>query len=206
MSDSTYQYKETSVPLECYEWDRTWIAHTENFDAKRVFYIGDSISWDGIRPSLQKMVENEFYIDALATSKALDNPYFLPTLDLMFRQVHQPNLILLNNGLHGWHLKDDSDYPKLLEKLIVAIRDRLNVSVAVVLTTRVSDTERNRRVQARNQSARTVAEKLGCPVFDLYTPSEIHSNLQDGGGVHFFKEGYDLLAEAILPNLRELLN
>lgn len=205
MSDFTYQYKETSVPLECYEWDRTWIAHTEDADVKRVFYIGDSISC-GVRPSLQKMVGNEFYIDALATSKALDNPHFLPTLDLIFRQVRKPNVILLNNGLHGWHLKDDDAYPKLLEQFILAIRERLDVPVAVVLTTCVANKDRNLRVQARNQSARTVAEKLGCPVLDLYTPSETHSDLQDGGGVHFFKEGYDCLAQAILPDLRTLLN
>lgn len=206
MSDSTYQYKETSVPLECYEWDRTWIAHTEDTEAKRVFYIGDSISWDGVRPSLQKMVGNEFYIDALATSKALDNPHFLPTLDLMFRQIRKPNLILLNNGLHGWHLTDDADYPKLLERFILAIREHLDVPVAMVLTTRVANEDRNLRVQARNQSARIVAEKLGCPVLDLYTPSETYAPLQCSDGVHYSGEGYGHLAEAILPDLRNLLN
>lgn len=205
MSDSTYEYKEPVVPLERYEWERTWNNHTEVSDAKRVFYIGDSISWDGVRPSLQKMVGDEFYIDALATSKALDNPYFLPTLDLMLRQVHKPNLVLLNSGLHGWHLTDDDAYPKGLEQFILAIRERLDVPIAVVLTTRVANEDRNLRVQARNQSARAVAEKLGCPVLDLYTPSETYSDLQDGGGVHFFKEGYDRLAEAILPSLRDLL-
>ncbi len=206
MSDSTYQYKETSVSLECYEWDRTWIAHTENTEAKRIFYIGDSISWDGVRGAVQRIVKDEFYIDALATSKALDNPYFLPTLDLMFRQVRKPNLILFNNGLHGWHLKDNSDYPELLEKFILAIRERLDVPVAVVLTTRVANEDRNQRVLARNQSACAVAEKLGCPVIDLYTPSETYSDLQDRGGVHYSDEGYDRLAESILPEIRNLLN
>ena len=206
MSDSTYQYKESSVPLECYEWDRTWIAHTENQVAKRIFYIGDSISWDGIRGAVQRIVKDEFYIDALATSKALDNPSFLPTLDLMLRQVRKPDLILFNNGLHGWHLKDDSDYPELFEKFLLAIWERIDVPVAVVLTTRVANEDRHRRVLARNRSAQAVAEKLGCPVIDLYTRSEEFAHLQGGDGVHYSGEGYTRMAEAILPELRNLLN
>ncbi len=205
MSDSTYQYKESSVPVEHYEWERTWFIHTENTDAKRVFYIGDSISWDGIRPSLQKMVGKEFYIEALATSKGLDNPYLIPTLDLILRQISKPDLILLNNGLHGWHLTDGESYPELLEKFILVIRERLDVPIAVVLTTRVADEDRNLRVQARNQSARAVAEKLGCPVIDLYTPSETYAHLQKKDGVHYSEEGYDRLAETILPDVRDLL-
>ena len=41
MSDFTYQKNETAIPRETYEWDRTWIEHTEITDAK-VF----PVSWD----------------------------------------------------------------------------------------------------------------------------------------------------------------
>ena len=205
MSDSTYEYKEASVSLECYEWDRTWIAHTENADAKRIFYIGDSISWDGIRAPMQRIVGNGFYIDALATSKALDNPYFLPTLDLMFRQVRKPDLILFNNGLHGWHLKDDSDYPELYERFLLALKERTDVPVAVVLTTRVADPQRNLRVIARNSAAVVSANKLNLPVLDLYTPSEAFASFQKNDGVHFSPEGYDALANSVLGQIRGLL-
>lgn len=205
MSDSTYEYRESTVPLERYEWDRTWISHTEDHNAKRVFYVGDSISWDGVRPEVQNIVGREFLIDALATSKALDNPCFLPTLDLMFQQVHKPNLIIVNNGLHGWHLSDEKEYPALLESFLLSLKELINVPIGVVLTTFVADANRNLRVNARNAAAISVAEKLGYPIIDLYSTSEKHADLQRSDGVHFSPEGYQRLAETMVPRLRELL-
>jgi hypothetical protein len=204
MGDFTYEFGDSSLALETYEWDRTWIEHTENTDAKRVFYIGDSISW-GIRPEMQKRVGTEFLTDALASSKALDNPFLLSTLDLFFRQVKKPDLLIVNNGLHGWHLSDEGDYPDLLEKFLLALKRKLNCPVAVVLTTRVAHEGRNGRVQARNASAVTVAERIGCPVIDLYTPSETYRDLQTGDGVHYSNEGYRALAEILATEIRALL-
>lgn len=205
MSDSTYEFSEAKVPLERYEWDRTWIAHTEDKETKRIFYVGDSISWDGIRGVMQNIVGNEFYMDALATSKALDNPYFLPMLDLMFRQIQTPKLMLFNNGLHGWHLDDEREYPVLLERLLRCVMERYHVPVAVVLTTRVKDPQRNLRVNVRNREAVAVAEKLNLPVIDLYTPSQEYASLQGEDGVHFSREGYNALANSILGQIRNLL-
>lgn len=204
MGNLTYQFGDSSVPRETYEWDMTWFEHTENTDAKRVFYVGDSISW-GIRPVMQRKVGKEFLIDAVASSKALDNPFFLPTLELSFRQVKIPDLLIVNNGLHGWHLSDDTEYPELLEQFLVALKNRLNCPIAVLLTTRVADVGRNERVKVRNAAAVTVAEKNGFPVIDLYAPSEIYSHLQTGDGVHFSAEGYQALADVLLSNLRDLL-
>lgn len=204
MSDFTYQLGDSSVPHETYEWDRTWIEHTENTTLPRVFYIGDSISW-GIRPEMQKQVSSEFLIDAVASSKGLDNPFLLPTLDLFFRQVKKPDLLIVNNGLHGWHLSDDAEYPRLLEEFLLALRERLQIPVAVVLTTRVADAGRNERVKARNAAAVAVAKKIGCPVIDLYTPSETYAGLQAGDGVHYSGEGYQRLAEGMADVIRTLL-
>ena len=205
MSDSTYEFSETKAPLECYEWDRTWIAHTEDKETRRIFYVGDSISWDGIRGAMQNIVGSEFYIDALATSKALDNLYLLPMLDLMLRQIQKPKLMLFNNGLHGWHLDDEKEYPVLLERLLRYLTETYHVSVAVVLTTRVKDPQRNLRVNVRNREAAAVAEKLNLPVIDLYCPSEEYASLQKEDGVHFSREGYNALAKSILGQIRNLL-
>ena len=200
MSDLTYQNNETTVPLETYEWDRTWWEHTENKTAKRVFYLGDSISW-GIRPEMQAMVKTEFLVDALATSKAPDNPYLLPTLDLVLQQTNSVDIILVNSGLHGWHLQDDTEYPTLLRALLTQLKEHCP-SVAVLLTTCVENKERNARVIARNKSASKVAMELGCPIVDLYTPSLqcIHTD-----GVHLNREGYQTLATVIVEALRPLL-
>lgn len=200
MSDFTYQKNETAIPRETYEWDRTWIEHTEITDAKRVFYIGDSISW-GIRPTAQKTVGKEFLFDALASSKALDNPFFLPTLDLFLQQVNQPDLLLFNHGLHGWHLEDETAYAQAFDAFVKALQERIS-RVAVVLTTAVADEKRNARVLARNAAARRVAEERGCPVIDLYTPSLSCTHTD---GVHFDGEGYRILADALVSAVRPLL-
>lgn len=200
MSEFTYQAGETRIPLETYEWDRTWLEHTENTSAKRVFYVGDSISW-GVRPEAQKIVGAEFLIDALATSKALDNPFLLPTLDLFLRQGKSPDLMIVNNGLHGWHLEDETEYAEGLKGFLCALKERCSI-VAVVLTTCVSDEARNARVEIRNAAARRIAEELNCPVIDFYTPS---LNCTHTDGVHFNGDGYRILAETLVTQVRTLL-
>ena len=200
MSHFTYQVDETGVPLETYEWDRSWWEHTENKTAKRVFYIGDSISW-GIRPEAQRLVKSEVLFDALATSKSLDNPYLLRTLELVLQQTASAEAILVNNGLHGWHLRDETDYPQFFRKLLEELK-KYQPNVAVILTTCVADPQRNARVLARNEGAASVAKELGCAVIDLYTPS-LQCAHRDG--VHFNAEGYCSLAEVLVSHVREIL-
>ena len=201
MADFTYQGKDSTLALERYEWDRTWIERTENAESPRVMYLGDSISW-GIRPEAQRSVGQEFLMDALATSKALDNPWYLPTWDLLLQQTATPVLTVVNNGLHGWHLKDEEEYGPLFRAFLEEVRKRCG-KIAVVLTTCVADEARNLRVQTRNRVAARVARDLGCPVIDLYTPS-LQGKHSDG--VHFDAEGYRLLAGVLVENLRALLD
>ena len=201
MADFTYQSEERSVPLETYEWDRTWFEHTENTASERVFYIGDSISW-GIRPEAQKTVGSEFLIDAFATSKAVDNPFLLPTLDLLLRQGRPPALMLVNSGLHGWHLEDNTEYAEGMRQLLRALKERCP-SVAVVLTTCVADPRRNERVKTRNDVAQKIAEEMNCPILDFYSPSLSCTHTD---GVHFNGDGYRCLANILVSEIRALLN
>ena len=199
MSDFTYQNQDSSVPLERYEWDRTWLERTENISSPRVLYVGDSISW-GIRPEAQKILGSEILIDALATSKALDNPWFLPTLDLLLRQGRAPGMILVNNGLHGWHLEDEREYADLLKGFLLELKKRIPRCI-LLLTTGVEDLARNQRVILRNQAARAVAAALECPVVDLYTPA---ISCRHTDGVHFDVAGYRALAQVLVTELRAL--
>ena len=200
MTDFTYQNKETAAPRETFEWDRTWCEHTEDRTAKRVFYVGDSISW-GVRPDAQKKLGNTLRIDALASSKALDNPFFLPTLDLFLQQVPSVDLLIVNNGLHGWHLADETSYFEALDAFVQALQKRVS-RVAVVLTTCVEHEGRNARVQVRNAMARRVAEVRGCPVIDLYAPSLTCTHTD---GVHFDAGGYGVLSDALIASLQKIL-
>ena len=105
----TYEKEATNTPLEVYEWDNVWWEQTNNTTAKRVLYIGDSISYC-TRNVVTATANEEILVDGFATSKALDNPYFLPTLKLFMEQQPGRDAVLLNNGLHGWHLDEETGY------------------------------------------------------------------------------------------------
>ena len=118
MSDFTFEKRNIKTSLETYEWDNVWIEHACDTEHKRVLYIGDSISC-GTRRIATERTHEKIYFDGLGTSKALDNPYFIPTIDLFVSQLPKlPDAIIFNNGLHGWHLDDTTDYGVYYEKIL----------------------------------------------------------------------------------------
>jgi hypothetical protein len=204
MNSATYEFETTRNTLETYEWDRMWIDHPYDTDSKRILYIGDSIS-EGIRKIMPKMEENRFLWDAFATSKGADNPCFSEMLRLFRQQTPNCDVLLFNNGLHGWHLDDETEYPDAYEKILNVLRAEWSESVIVpVLTTCLADSERNTRVKRRNEAARSIAAKYQLPVLDLYSVAESHATLMIDDGVHFSPEGYEALAQEILAFLRDL--
>ena len=121
-----------SYILETYEWDNTWIERTEKTDAKRVLYIGDSISC-GTRTQANKLADGEILFDGFGTSKSLDNPFYFESLSIFTKQLPYRNAVIFNNGLHGWHLSEEA-YEKLyiefLEKLIKALEEYCEKAVS----------------------------------------------------------------------------
>ena len=64
-----------NTELETYEWDNVWFEQANQPDAKRVLYIGDSISC-GTRHQATIAAGNKIFFDGIGTSKAVDNQYF----------------------------------------------------------------------------------------------------------------------------------
>ena len=112
MSDFTYETENRSNRYETYEWDDMWIDHANETDRKRAAYIGDSISV-GTRRIATARTNEEILFDGFGTSKALDNPYFKDSIRLFFKQLPNVDTVLFNNGLHGWHLNDETEYKAL---------------------------------------------------------------------------------------------
>lgn len=185
---------------ETYEWDDIWIEHADEPDRKRVLYIGDSIS-RGTRHIATARTEQKILFDNFATSKALDNPYFKDELHLFAAQQGQRSAVLFNNGLHGFHLDDETEYRDHYEDMVrFLIREFDGIPVFILLTTHIADADRNERVILRNRTAREVADKYGLPVIDLYAVTEqIPDQLSDG--VHLTQAGYRVLADAIIKAL-----
>ena len=204
MSNFTYEEKKTSNKYETYEWDNTWLEHINDGDVKRVMYIGDSISC-GIRRIATAKTNNEIYFDGLGTSKAIDNPYFEETIKLFEKQEGYRNAILFNNGLHGWHLDDDSEYGFYFDKIVKFLTEEFkDIPIFVVLTTFIKDESRLNRVLKRNEVAKKIAAKYNLPIIDLYSVSENILDKMNDDGVHFKEEGYEILAEKIIEEINKM--
>ncbi len=204
MRDLTYETGENKEVFETYEWDNTWIEFANDKFANRILYIGDSISGD-TRYYLNELLNDNALVDRFGTSKALDNPYFFESLKVYTKQLPKIDAILFNNGLHGWHLNDDTEYPAYYEKMLEFLIKEYNVPIYIVLTTSVKDIERNNRVIERNEAVLKIAEKYNLKTIDLYTASFVNSYMLSDDGVHFVQEGYKLLAQTILNGLKENL-
>ena len=206
MSNYTYEFENKSAKLETYEWDNVWWEQTGKTNVPRALYIGDSISC-GTRKIATSLSKGEMLFDGFGTSKALHNQYYTEALSLFARQQGEREIILFNNGLHGWHLDDNEQYPELYERVVeFLLKEFKNTPVAIVLTTSVADKEREKRVRLRNRAASEIAERYGLKVIDLYSVSLEYVEYRKEDGVHFTPDGYTKLAERIVSDVKNLLN
>ena len=200
----TYQTDNTNQKLETYEWDNVWIEHANGSDAKRVLYIGDSISC-GTRMVATKQAGEKILFDGFGTSKALDNSWLKPSVGLFAQQQGRREAVIFNNGLHGWHIEDETEYKALYEEMILFLLEEFKETpLLLVLTTHITDAERDARVVLRNKAALELAEKYGLGVIDLYEVTKDEA-LIGPDGVHLTAEGYELLAKTILEKVKEIV-
>lgn len=203
MSQFTYEFGENKTPLETYEWDNVWIEQTGNLDANRVLYIGDSISC-GTRQIATRVSENAYLFDGFGTSKALDNPFLFDAIHLFAAQLTKIETVIFNNGLHGWHLDDTTEYGEYYEKAIkFLLKEFDGKKIFLLLTTSVADAEREARVNARNEAVKKLAEKYNLPIIDLYSTAVEYASLRLDDGVHYSGEGYTKFAIKILKDIKE---
>lgn len=183
--------------LEKYEWDRTWIEKSDEA-GKRILYIGDSISC-GTRGALNEIAPGGIFFDGFGTSKALDNPYFFPSLSLFAKQEEHIDAVLFNNGLHGWHISEE-EYAKLYNEFLDKLASEFSsIPIIPVLTTFVTNPDyHNDRVIIRNNIVKELSKSKKLEILDFYSVSEENKHLQSSDGVHFSEEGYRLLAYKIL--------
>lgn len=202
MSDLTYEFENLPDRLETYEWDNVWWEHAKTEGVPRVLYIGDSISCATRRVATATSGET-IYFDGFGTSKAVDNPYFKDSVRMFAKQQRERQVVLFNNGLHGWHLSDETEYARYYEEMIGFLLDEFkDTPLMLLLTTHVVNPERDQRVVARNDIVSKLAEKYDLPVIDLYSLTKAHEDLISKDGVHLEKEGYRLLAEELVKNVK----
>ena len=200
MSQFTYETNNNSAKLENFEWDNVWWEQTANKTAKRILYIGDSISC-GARRFITELSGNEILCDGFGTSKAIDNPHFIPSLQLFMKQQDKCDAILFNNGLHGWHLTD-AEYEKHYERTLQFLVNTKKPLYVVLTTDDIVRKERSEIAKSRNEVAKALAQKYNLPVIDLHSVVANNPELHIPDGVHFSPEGNELLAKCILENIK----
>ena len=194
----TYEREDKTTVLETWEWDNAWIEHTDDKETRRVLYIGDSISVD-TRKAANRLAGDSLRVDSFSTSKAVDNPHFCEAVRLFASQQPKRDAILFNNGLHGWHLDDVTEYPRYYEGMIkYLLATYPDTPVMPVFTTHVASKKRDERVKIRNTAVKTIAAKYGLTVVDFYAPTAANPAMLGGDGVHFTPEGWDALAELLI--------
>lgn len=192
--------------FETYEWDNLWIHQTGDESTPRVLYIGDSIS-QMTRTQATQASENKLLFDGFASSKALDNPYFCDSVALFAKQEKYRNAIIFNNGLHGWHLDDKTQYPLFYEKTVeFLLKEFKDIPLFLVLTTSVTSEETEKRVRERNEAVKSIAQKYALPIIDLHSVSLEYSHFRKDDGIHYMPDGYKRFAERIVYDLRELID
>lgn len=205
MSNFTYEFNNRSQALEQFEWDNVWWECADTTGVPRVLYIGDSISC-ATRRIATEVAENKIFFDGFGSSKALDNPYFADSVRLFARQQGEREMILFNNGLHGWHLDDRTEYERYYEQFIKFLLAEFgSTPIALLLTTAVADKRRNDRVIQRNQAVCRLASTYGLPMVDLYSLVDNHRELLSSDGVHLTPDGYELLAKSLVNKVKEII-
>lgn len=188
---------------EWIEWDNTWMEQTGNADARRILYVGDSITV-GTRGHVNAMGGGKVVFDNFGTSKALDNPYFFDSLCLFAAQQPSRVAVFFNNGLHGWHLSEE-EYEHLYAAMLDQLMEQFaEVPVVPMLTTcSTCEAYPNERVEARNAIVTRLAEARGLQVIDLYTVA-CANRQYIADGVHFHGEGYQALAAELLRAVEQI--
>lgn len=205
MSYLTYEAENCETPLETYEWDYVWWDHVDTSGTPRALYIGDSISC-GTRKKATEVAENQVFFDGFGTSKALDNPYFEASIRMFAKQQGERAAILFNNGLHGWHLDDETEYRDYYEKMIDFLQTEFaGTPLFLVLTTHVANPDRDARVVVRNRVVSELAKKYGLPTIDLYSIVKEHNDLFIDG-IHLNADGYYLLANELVEKISKVIS
>lgn len=205
MKNFTYEFENGCEKLETYEWDNVWWEHANVRNIPRVLYIGDSISC-GTRRIATQTADEKIYFDGFGTSKAVDNPFFAESVRMFARQQGERNVILFNNGLHGWHLDDSTEYAVAYENIIKFLLDEFKETpIVLLMTTSVADPVRDARVVVRNRVVAELAAKYNLHVLDLYSLVKSNHNLLVGDGVHLKPEGYQTLANELVKCVNKFI-
>ena len=191
------------------EWtNMRWNDAPDNCKA-RILLIGDSIVV-GHERLLHDIVKDEYCIDSFATAKCVSDIDYMKELNYMLSS-NDYELVIFNNGLHGFDVSDE-DYEANLEEVLTDLNKRVK-KMAWRTSTPMRDKEdlnkfnpaRTPTILKRNAFAAKVAEELNIPVLDLYTPMVENVDYFSPDAVHYNEEGKAAQAKILAEFIKEVL-
>lgn len=197
---------------ESIEWCDIWISHANEANLPRVLLIGDSISRD-YYSTVERLLSGKAYVGRLSSSAFIADPVLSQQIKTTLTSTRF-DVILFNNGMHGWqHTEDEyrQAFPELLEtlhryaphaKLIWASTTPVKNSPAAFAEH--SNEATDERITARNLIALKFVEAKGIPVDDLYSLMSGHPELHSDN-VHFNEQGIALQAAQVAAQIEPLL-
>ncbi|MBQ8344722.1 MAG: SGNH/GDSL hydrolase family protein [Clostridia bacterium] len=200
---------------ESIEWTNCWREKADR-DTKRILLVGDSIIW-GAKSFVSKALPDHLAMTAIATSKGVDDPYYVAEIDLLCKQEgYAYEAVYFNNGLHT-HGQSPKEYACNYRTALNTLREQIPNAVWILgLSTPIAinpssgadhDTpitaqdrleikEKNDLVLAYNQEVRAIADELSLPCFDAYKLlEEKHAWKTDS--YHYNEDGRSYLGRAI---------
>jgi lysophospholipase L1-like esterase len=213
-SDQAVGQNAHSAPAqESIEWCDIWISHANETNLPRVLLIGDSIARD-YYPEVEKQLDGKAFVARLATSRFVADPVLLKEIELVLGEA-QFNIILFNNGMHGWH-HTETEYQNGLPKFIKSIRVYAPKAKLIWATTTplrdgkgvTYDTKAeysDERITARNAIASKIVAARKIPTVDLNAAVRGHAELHSDN-VHFNGQGSQILAGQASAVIRKLLS
>ncbi|MBP3361818.1 MAG: SGNH/GDSL hydrolase family protein [Clostridia bacterium] len=208
--NDTYQL-ESNNKLENIEWDDIWRQNAPDNEKPRVLLIGDSIS-RSYRGSLNEILSGEVYADQLSTSKSVADKGFIGMLDYMKAQNDRYEIIVFNNGLHGFYL-NIKEYEENYRNIILYLKKIFPDSTFILaLSTPVRSKDNldefddiNSVVVERNEAVKKIAEDNGIDYIDYYTLFDKNGDMYTGDGIHVIDRGQKLLAEKCAEMIKVIL-
>jgi len=190
------------VKLEKNDWSNVWIEDANTDDKPRFLFVGDSIT-EGYYSRVKERLVDHYSLGRYTTSKFINNPDYRSELEIVL-QRYKFEVILLNNGLHGWGY-EEADYQEGLE-LLIQLLNQFSPEATIIWcqTTPIRQEENteyldilNQRVIARNQLANKIMNENNYPIIDLYQEMIGFPEYYRIDGFHFTDKGRTAQAEFI---------
>jgi hypothetical protein len=192
------------------EWADLWFPDIHQTTLPRILLIGDSITRQ-YYPVVVNDLQGKAVVCRFTTSYFVSNP-LLPGLIKLYLGQMKFDVIQFNNGMHGWDNSEDQ-YRAGFPAFLAAIRDNAqgakliwaDTTPVTILNNPNGIDPRTDRVKARNAIAHEFTSQAGIPEDDLFALMLAHPGLNDSGGVHFTKAGFEVEGHYVAALLAKTL-